>query len=404
MVHAHPALEPVLGKTLGVPIFQEQVMRVAMVVAGYSAGEADQLRRDLGSWKVSETLQYHRKRLLEGMAERGIERSFALRICQQLEGFASYGFPESHAASFALIAYATAYLRCHEPAIFACALLRAQPMGFYSANTIIEDGKRRDVIFLPADVTSSDWDHKLVEGRPSAIRLGLRMIKGVRQEEMLRLVRERERAPFTSAEDVIVRARLSRKSALAIARADAFHGLGLERRAASWAARGGLVRRDDRLRLPASPHQPSPQPAQLELFEHIERDLESTGASLRAHPMKPLRAKLAEQGIVSTRRAREQSSRAGVEVVVAGVVIRRQRPQSAKGVVFLTLEDEAGWLDVVVEPDIYAAHHVLIKTHGALVVRGLVRSDDARVWLQARTLSPLPGGGQVPSLKSVDFR
>jgi len=410
VVHAHPSLEEVLGKTLGVPIFQEQVMRVAMVAAGYSAAEADQLRRDLGSWRVSETLRSHRMRLLSGMAERGIGRDFAERICQQLEGFASYGFPESHAASFALIAYATAYLRRHHPAIFACALLRAQPMGFYNANTIIEDGKRRGVRFLPPDVTSSDWDHKILSSRDhphgEGIRLGLRLVKGALEEEMLRLVAERSRAPFKTIEGVIRRARLGQRSALALARADAFAGLGMERRAASWAARGGLARRDDRLRLLDSPRQTSPQPAQLELFEQIERDIESTSASLRGHPLAPWRARLRKEGILSTADVkREQSHGAkGATLTVAGLVIRRQRPQTAKGVLFITLEDEAGLLDIVVSPEVYEAHRFLIKTHGALAITGTLRRDEARVWLQANMLSALSFSSALPHLKSVDFR
>ncbi len=410
VVHAHPSLEEVLGKTLGVPIFQEQVMRVAMVAAGYSAAQADRLRKDLGSWRVSETLRYHRARLLSGMAERGIGKDFAERICQQLEGFASYGFPESHAASFALIAYATAYLRCHHPAVFACALLRAQPMGFYNANTIIADGKRRGVRFLPPDVTSSDWDHDILTDREHPhgkhIRLGLRMVKGVVEEEMLRLIEERARAPFRSVEGVIRRARLGKKSALALARADAFAGLGLERRAASWAARGGLARRDDRLRLPDSPRQPSPQPAQLELFEQIERDIEATSISLQAHPLAPWRERLQREGVWSTERAtRTQSAGAkGTRVPVAGLVIRRQRPQTARGVLFITLEDEFGLLDVIVEPDVYEAHRFLIKGNGALAITGVPRRDEARVWLQATSLAALSFADFLPNVRSVDFR
>ncbi|MEC9439721.1 MAG: error-prone DNA polymerase, partial [Myxococcota bacterium] len=410
VVHAHPSLEEVLGKTLGVPIFQEQVMRVAMVAAGYSAAEADRLRKDLGSWRVSETLRYHRARLLSGMAERGIGKDFAERICQQLEGFASYGFPESHAASFALIAYATAYLRCHHPAVFACALLRAQPMGFYNANTIIADGKRRGVRFLPPDVTSSDWDHDILADREHPhgkhIRLGLRMVKGVVEEEMLRLIEERARAPFRSVEGVIRRARLGKKSALALARADAFAGLGLERRAASWAARGGLARRDDRLRRPDSPRLPSPQPAQLELFEQIERDIEATSISLQAHPLAPWRERLQREGVWSTERAkRTQSAGAkGTRVTVAGLVIRRQRPQTARGVLFITLEDEFGLLDVIVEPDVYEAHRFLIKGNGALAITGVPRCDEARVWLQATSLAALSFADFLPNVRSVDFR
>ncbi len=385
VVYPHPSLESVLARTLGVPLFQEQVMRLAMVAAGYTAGEADQLRRDMGAWRMGGRIGRHRARLARGMAERGIPEAFAGRIFKQIQGFASYGFPESHAASFALIAYATAYLRCHHAEAFLCALLNAQPMGFYRPSTLVQDARRRGVRVAPVEVNASEW-RSTVEGERGAlaVRLGMGTLRGVRAEDVEALVRERAaRGPFEGPEDLARRADVSGACVLALARADAFEGVG--RRRAIWRARAAVARRRDLLNL--GHVAPEPELEQLGLFEAITEDLRVGRASSRGHPMGPLRRGLREAGFDASVEVARRGD--GGWARSAGVVIARQRPPTASGTMFLTLEDELGLLSVIVWPDLYDRYKGVLRSAPALEVHGRVQAADGVTHLVACHVEPL---------------
>jgi error-prone DNA polymerase len=234
--YPHPALERVLKKTLGVPIFQEQVMKVAILVGGYTGGEADQLRRDMAAWRSAGRIDRHKEKLVPRMIENGIDPAFAERIFSQIRGFGEYGFPESHAASFALIAYVSAWLKCHHHAAFTCALLNAQPMGFYAPSTIVDDAKRHGVRVLPVDVSSSPWECTLERREDGlAVRMGLRYVAGIGERERAAL--ERERRPYRDVEDFVRRTRLPVRSLVRLAEAGAFESFALSRRDAVWAVK-----------------------------------------------------------------------------------------------------------------------------------------------------------------------
>ena len=377
--YPHPSLRPVLEKTLGVPLFQEQVMRLAVVAADYTAGEADQLRRDMAAWRRTGRMERHRSRLLSRMCAKGIAPEFARRVFEQIQGFGEYGFPESHAASFALISYAGAFLLCHYPAEFACALLNAQPMGFYSPATIIEDAKRRGVRFLPVDVTASAWDCSLVSasssgaGKP-AVRLGLRYVKGLGAADGEKIVAARRESPFASIAALARRTGLDRKAMAALAEADALQNLGPKtRRAAVWQTLG-VTPKD-----PPLLEEAIPGFAPLDSFETIAWDHRTTGSSTRGHPLLPLRSRLAAAGLPT---AREVSKlRNGTRARYAGMVICRQRPGTASGVVFMTLEDETGFVNLVLWPDVFEAHRQLAQTLSFLGAAGKVQAEQGTVHL-----------------------
>ncbi|MFB6264227.1 MAG: error-prone DNA polymerase, partial [Bradymonadaceae bacterium] len=287
--YPHPSLEPVLEKTLGIPLFQEQVMKLAVVAADYSPGEADQLRRDMGSWRGDGQLDRHRERMIERMLANGIEREYAERIFEQIRGFGSYGFPESHAASFALIAYATAYLKCHYPAVFTCALLNAQPMGFYPPSTVVENAKHDGVEVRSVDVQYSSWDCTLElvecpEEDQRALRMGARFVKGLSEEDWARLERAREREPFENLRDCLGRSRLGEGAAARLAEAGAFESFELGRREALWLSKG-LVRTPD-LPMELREHVDEQRPAfeSLDQFDVVRWDYRTTGHSGVGHP------------------------------------------------------------------------------------------------------------------------
>ena len=258
--YPHPSLKPVLEKTLGVPLFQEQVMRLAMVAADYTPGEADQLRRDMAAWHRSGRMERHRERLITRMQAKGIAAEFAERVFEQIRGFGEYGFPESHAASFALIAYATAWLKCHYPAEFACSLLNAQPMGFYLPATIVEDAKRHRVVVRSIDIQTSRWDCTLEPCGESiggfAVRMGLRYVKGLGESEWQRIEQARQSATFASLHDFVRRTGLDEGSLSALAEAGAFDSLGIDRRTALWDARRLARTQKESLSLPARRTEP----------------------------------------------------------------------------------------------------------------------------------------------------
>jgi error-prone DNA polymerase len=409
--YPHPALEAVLFKTKGVPLFQEQVMRLAVVAADYTPGEADQLRRDMAAWRRTGRIQQHRERLLTRMRAKGIAAEFAERVFQQICGFGEYGFPESHAASFALLSYATAYLRCHYPAEFVCALLNSQPMGFYSPATIVNDARRLLKLEIrPVDVRLSAWDCTLEPlplpsenaRRPSAVRMGLRYVKGLRVEQAQRIVAARAQ-PFEALDDFVRRARLDERALQLLARAGALEGFETSRRTALWRAAG--LARESELPLPLGESAVAPEFPELSSVETLAWDYRATAHSPRGHLLAPLRERLRAQALPT---ARELNARAnGAQARYAGLVICRQRPGTASGVTFMTLEDETGFVNVVLWPRVFEAYSVVARTAGLLGVGGRVQAQDDVVHLVADELwepqLDLPGRAALPDLPSRDF-
>jgi len=384
--YPHPSLIPVLEKTLGVPLFQEQVMRLAVVAADYTPGEADQLRRDMAAWHRSGRMERHHERLITRMQAKGIAPEFAERVFEQIRGFGEYGFPESHAASFALIAYATAWLKCHYPAEFACSLLNAQPMGFYMPATIVGDAKRHNVIVRPIDVTISDWDCTMEPCRESAggfaVRMGLRYVKGLRESDWKKIAGARLIAPFKSLDDFVRRSGLDEGALGKLAEAGAYESFGVDRRTALWDI-GRLVRaRNESLSLPA--REVTPAFESLTAFEEVGWDYRTTSHSTRRHPLEPLRPALIEQGLPDARAVANMKN--GERIRYAGLVICRQRPGTAGGVVFMTLEDETGFVNVVVWESVFDRYSLLAKTVNFLGITGTLQVEDGIVHLVAEEL------------------
>ncbi len=389
VTYPHEILRPVLEKTLGVPLFQEQVMRLAIVAADYTPGEADQLRRDMAAWRSTGRIERHREKLVTRMQAKGIALEFAERVFQQITGFGEYGFPESHAASFALISYAASYLLCHYPAEFICALLNAQPMGFYSPATIVDDGKRRGVTFLPVDVRESDWDCTMAgAGR---VRMGLRYVKGLSEKaDGERIAAARKAAPFASMEDFSKRAGVGEKALAALASAGAFDGLEATRRSSLWKARG-LRKEDPDVFLSVPEGEVSFD--ELGELERISWDYEASSHSTHGHPLAPLRQALKAQGLPDARTVARMTN--GRRVRYAGLVICRQRPGTASGVTFMTLEDETGFVNLVIWSQKFSEYALLIKTTTFLGATGKVQAESGVVhlvvdelWKPRLTLEP----------------
>jgi error-prone DNA polymerase len=392
--YPHPSLVPVLEKTLGVPLFQEQVMRLAVVAADYTAGEADQLRRDMAAWRKSGRIEQHKERLISRMQKKGIAPEFAERVFKQICGFGEYGFPESHAASFALLSYAGAYLKRHYPAEFTCALLNSLPMGFYSPSTIVEDAKRHGVVVLPIDVGRSRWECTLVPHEGAfAILMGQRFVKGLGAGDWQRAADARDDAPFSSIEDFVDRTGLNEKSLMALAESGAFGSLEPARRAALWQAQGLARARPTRLRVDAE------EPVDfvpLSVLETINWDYRRSSHSAHGHPLSQLRAELRAEGLPDARTV--ATLRDGQRVRYAGMVICRQHPGTASGVTFMTLEDETGFVNLVLWRRTFVEHAVLAKTQAFLGVTGKLQRRDGAVHvivesLWAPTLRRRPASG-----------
>jgi len=399
-----PELQAVLGKTLGVPLFQEQAMKVAIVCAGFSATEADQLRRSMATFKMTGGIQHFRDRLIEGMAARGYTREFATRTITQIEGFGSYGFPESHAASFALIAYASSWLKCHHPDAFAAALLNAQPMGFYAPAQIVRDARQHGVPIRPICINASRWDCTLEHTQKEqngnkyhAIRLGLRMARGLSNADAAALVFARANTPYTSIEDLHRRAQLSPSALERLAEADAFASLGLDRRQSLWHIRA--LPREDLPLFAASEHIPEPEIAltPMKPGREVVEDYRSTGLSLRQHPVSFLRAELATRGIIPA--AALATLKDGKRVDVAGIILVRQRPGSAKGVMFITIEDETGHANLIIWPSLFEKQRRLIMSAGMIACRGTLQREGDVTHIIARELTDFS-----PLLASVGAR
>jgi error-prone DNA polymerase len=407
--YPYPPLEPVLAKTLGVPLFQEQIMRLAVVAAGFTPGEADELRRLMTHRRSHEKLAAMKARLLAGMEERGITAADAELIFHQLLGFAGYGFPESHSASFALLVYASAWIRCYHPAAFACALLNSQPMGFYAPHTLVEDAKRHGVEVRGSDVCASGWESALegaVPGTPAdageapAIRLGLHLIRGLPRAVGDAIVEARCARPFADLGDLVRRAGVSRAWLLRLAEAGALGGLAPDRRSAVWRSLGVEADPDD-LFAGVGPREPDPDLPAASAAEEVSADFAATGLSARAHPMSVLRPALATGRICTARELARLPDRAPVEV--AGLVIVRQRPDTAKGIVFVSLEDETGIANLVVMADVYERCRTVVRGAPYLLARGRVERSGAVVNVRVESVAPLALAPPVGS-RAREFR
>jgi error-prone DNA polymerase len=343
------ALKPALERTLGVPIFQEQVMQVAMIAAGFTAGEADQLRRAMAAWKRKGGLEKYYDKIVKGMQKNGYTLEFAESIFNQIKGFGEYGFPESHAASFALLAYASSWLKCHEPAAFLCALLNSQPMGFYSPSQLVQDARRHGIEVRAADVAVSGWDSSLEAGAAGgqpAVRLGLSLQRGMRPASAARIEEARAVQAFSSVADLARRAGLDRHDLQVLAGANALAGLAGHRRQALWQAVGAVPDQD--LLRPTSPIEEDPLLAAPSEGEEIVGDYRAQGLTLGRHPLALLRARLLAQRFLPAEQLRHFKQ--GQLARACGIVTVRQRPATAKGVLFVTIEDETGNVSVIVWP------------------------------------------------------
>ncbi|MGH7069375.1 MAG: error-prone DNA polymerase [Acetobacteraceae bacterium] len=383
-----PEMQSVLGRTLGVPLFQEQAMRIAIVAAGFTPAEADGLRRSMATFRFTGKVSHFREKFIRGMIGNGYSADFAERTFRQIEGFGSYGFPESHAASFALLAYASSWMKCHHPEAFAAALLNSQPMGFYAPAQIVRDARAHGVEVRPAGVNSSRFDCTLEptgEGY-HAIRLGFRMVKGFSAAGAARLVAARGDKKYTSVAECFHRSGVSASALAALAEADGFRDLRLDRRRALWAvgalgpralplfaARGGETCTEPEVALTA-----------LADGAEVVADYRTTGLSLRCHPLFFLRDELARRGVLPCRDL--GASRDGRRLCVAGLVLLRQRPESASGVTFMTIEDETAFANLVVWPDLFERYRRTVLAASLIACAGRMQREGDVIHLIAERL------------------
>jgi error-prone DNA polymerase len=402
-----PALAAALERTLGVPLFQEQVMQICVIAAGFTPGEADGLRRAMAAWRRDGHVHKFEQRIKDGMAERGYEATFADSIFKQICGFGEYGFPESHAYSFALLAYISAWMKCHEPAIFVAALLNSQPMGFYAPSQLVQDARRHGVEVRAADVSASDWDCTLERradgGAQPAVRLGLRLVSGLAQASAERLMAARRIQAFTSVDDLARRAPLDARDLQTLAHADALQSLAGHRRRQLWAAAG--QGRPEKALLADAPIVEAAH-EQPDLFEApegeaIALDYASTGLTLRRHPLALLRDKLARRGW----RSAEQLAglKNGASAWACGIVTMRQQPETAKGVIFVTLEDETGSVNVIVWRHVRERQRPALLRSRLLAVAGQWQSQEGVNHLVARRLVDVTPWLGAVATSSRDF-
>ena len=382
-------LKQALERTLGVPLFQEQAMQIAITAAGFSPDDADRLRRSMATFRNNGDVRNFRDKFILGMTERGYERDFAERCFSQIEGFGEYGFPESHAASFALLVYASAWIKCHHPDVFLAAILNSQPMGFYQPAQLVRDARQHGVEIRPVDVNNSAWDCTLepLSTERCAVRLGFRQVDGLKEEEVTKKLIVHRGNGYSSLEQLARRGGVSRFTLERLAEADGFTSMGLDRRAALWAMRrlGRLdiepVKRDGIAldsNLPLfAPHiedglfdEPVVTLPEMQLSEEVMDDYQTTGLSLKAHPCSFFRPELKKLGVITSQEHRSDSLPQDTHVTVAGLVLMRQMPGTAKGVVFITLEDETGIVNIIVWPKILAANRRVVMTGEFLAIRG----------------------------------
>jgi error-prone DNA polymerase len=384
-------LSSILARTLGVPIFQEQAMKIALDAAKFTSLEANRLRKAMATFRSRGMVHELEDMMVGRMVARGYDPDFAERCFNQIKGFGEYGFPESHAASFAHLVYVSSWLKCHFPAAFACALLNSQPMGFYAPAQIVRDAREHGVEVLPADVNHSMWDNRLEEVGHIALRLGLRQVDGLPEHVAARIVAARvEGGAFKDVAELRERAGLSPAHIERLASADCFTSLGLSRRQALWDARSLIAAPDLPLFQAAAERDEGAEKArthlpQMPLSEEVVNDYQTTRLSLKAHPLAFLRASLAERGFVRASELRERKFRSMVQI--AGLVLIRQRPGSAKGVCFITLEDETGVANLVVWPDVMEKQRRVIMGARLMEVRGRVEYDDEVIHVIAHHLA-----------------
>jgi error-prone DNA polymerase len=367
-------LEDILMKTLGVPLFQEQAMKIAMVAANFTGAEADALRKSMATFKAKGMVKHFEDRLINGMMKKGYTEDYARRVFKQLEGFGSYGFPESHAASFAHLVYISSWIKCHYPEVFACALLNSQPMGFYQPSQIVEDAKRHGVEVRPVDINYSTWDNLLEEqaGKYRAMRLGFRQVRGFSADDCALLESGREGGYSTVNElrDIGI----SQAGLEKLAEADAFRSIGLDRREALWE-----VSTKDRNvalfvgRQPEDAKHENISLPKMSMPEHVVHDYRALSLSLKGHPVSFVREKLSQLHIVAIKEL--EALQDGDQVKVAGLVLVRQRPETAKGICFMTIEDETGNGNLVVWRDLFEEYRKVIMQAKLIMVEGKLQKE-----------------------------
>lgn len=389
VVYPKPAIEKVLSRTLGVPIFQEQVMQIAIVAADFTPGEADELRRAMAAWKRKGGLSHYQSRIVDTMVKNGYEEAFAQAVFDQMLGFGEYGFPESHAASFALLTYASCWIKCHQPAVFLCALLNSQPMGFYSPSQLVQDAKRHKIVMRPIDVMHSDWDAKLEDlplhsntGQQPAVRLGMSLLRGMSQAAAERISQTRQQAIFSDIQDLARRAQLNRTDLEALADGNALVALTGNRHQALWQAVAAVPDKDL-----LKPTTLAEAPAQLSTpseAQEILRDYHSTGLTLQRHPIALLRPRLLKQRFLPAEVLHTFQNKQFARG--CGLVTVRQRPGTAKGVLFITIEDETGPVNVIVWPALVDQFRHEVLNAKLLGVYGIWQTDGKVHHLVAKRL------------------
>lgn len=408
----------VLRKTMGVPIFQEQAMRLAVVAAGFTPGEADQLRRAMAAWRRPGVIDNFRKKLIDGMRAQGLDEVFAERVFNQLRGFGEYGFPESHAASFALLVYASCWIKHHYPEVFCCAMLNSQPLGFYAPAQLVQDAIRHGVEVLGADVNHSDWDCTL-ELRPSqslgaesefpkrALRLGLRTLRSLKQIDAESILTDRtNRGRFQDQAQLVGRTKLSQATLSLLADAGALESLSGDRRAAYWQSLSreksnhetplfahAVVDRDEEIPDALRPMSP---------LEEVYADYLRTGLSLKGHPMQFFRSRLQAKRVTTA--VELQTTRHGRFVRVAGLILLRQRPGTAKGITFVTMEDETGSINLVLKPEVWQEHYLLCKQSNAWLVHGVLENREGVIHVLVARIEDLQSVVGNIDLRSRDFK
>jgi error-prone DNA polymerase len=375
------------------------------VAAGFTPGEADQLRRAMAAWKrKGDAIARFGEKLIAGMLQNGLSRDFAECCFEQIKGFSEYGFPESHAASFALLVYVSSWLKCYDPAAFAAALINSQPMGFYQPAQIIRDAQEHGVSVRPVDIAASEWDCTLEEGG-GTLRLGMRLVKGLGETHANALVEARSRGGvFTSVEDVHRRSRVGVAALRKLARADAFGSMGLDRQQALWMIQS---QRDEDLPVLGEIRAPDERDVSLPPVSGAQRvraDYAATGLSLKAHPISFLRQILEVQGVVMARDVQDEERFPNRKPVrVAGMVLIRQRPATASGIVFITIEDETGIANLIVRPQVYERHRAAARHSPFVLVKGHVERSGSVVHVQVSRIEALSEPEQSLFVRSRDF-
>ncbi len=401
VTYPHPKLKPILERTLGVPLFQEQGMRMAIEAGGFTPGQADQLRRAMGHKRSHQRMAEIYPHLINGMVQNGIDREAAERLFHMLEGFADYGFPESHAASFALLAYASAYVKCHFPAIFGAAILNVQPMGFYSTEVLINDAKRHAVVVKPVEVNASEfWSYVDREG---ALRLGFHLIRELGEAQRAQLQAAIAQGPFDGIADFAKRTQLGREALENCAVAGAFSPWFGSRREAMWALRG-LDEREARGELGKimEVDEPAARFAALTERQETRFDLWATGVSAKRQPIEHFREYLESHGVIPAARLVDMPK--NLVCKVGGMVITRQRPGTAKGFVFLTLEDETGLVNVIVRPDIFERNRRVVRQSMALIIEGTLQKEQGCIDVLAKRFWSFDTEKLLAGMRSRNFR